>query len=70
MREDTFMKYFPDGGELREQGEVLEQMGVAFTRIDNDHDNLARFLRDIEDFSADHIRPLFEGNGPRPEAKF
>lgn len=70
MREETFLKYFPDGGELREKGNNLVQMGVAFTRIDNDHDDLARFLRDIENFSAEHIRPLFEGNGPRPEAKF
>lgn len=69
MRDETFLRYFPDGGELLNP-DALQQMGIDFTGVDNDHDDLARFLHDIETFSAGHIRPLFEGNGRRPEARF
>lgn len=77
MKEETFLKYFPDGGELRESGQRLSEFGVQFVWINNDHDDLSRFLRDTREFCDIHLRPLIEGNlvhiegiGPTSERPF
>lgn len=60
MRPGTFLKYFPDGGELRDEGYKFDEMGIQFVRIDNDHDDLARFLGDIEKICETHVRTIYE----------
>ena len=60
MREDTFRAFFGDGGELRDAGYQLRELGVDFYPINNDFNDLARFIQVTEAFKDDYIRPLLQ----------
>lgn len=67
MLPETFRAFFGDGGELRESGDTLRQFGVDYHWINNDYNDLGRFIRTLEEFRAEYIRPLLEGNFPGRE---
>ncbi len=60
MRKETFLRYFPDGGELRDEGDKLRELGIQFVHIDNDHDDLSQFLIDIERVNETYVRLMRE----------
>ncbi len=68
MKEHTFRTFFGDGGELKYSGSAkLTPLGIDYIYIDNDHDNINRFLVDIELYTDTLIRPLAEGFAGRGE---
>lgn len=68
MKAETFRKFFPDGGELHGHEGTLSAMGVEYYFIDNDYNDLDRFLHEIEGNVRDSIRPFIEGvRTVRPE---
>jgi len=54
----TLRDYWPDGGELRERGEQLKDLGGDYVYIDNNHSDFSRFLRDIETVCEQKVLPL------------
>lgn len=61
MEDQTFIDYFPDGGELGR--ELASQLpgGISFIRIENNHSDLELFLGEVRNVVGESVLPLIEG---------